>query len=789
MTMPSRQNLRLWTLAFLLLLGAWPAFAQDIPKPSYQAETFDPDTVSLPPMDEDSLSFTPAKPEGALDITNMEGCKAANGKWQSQVLATDDENRFYELGCVKDKLKVGRWTVSARKTVSDVPKTEAFGYSWYIDGKASGFKAHFSGANTQLLMLTSMKDGEKHGPAFEWYSNGTLRSVYHYKEGQKDGSFEVYEDSCLPSARGHFTMGKPSGVWENYFATGVLMSRINYAKTITTATGTRASWAQHFDSKKGAKTGEGYVIGDPFEGDVIKVGEWQIFTLTGHPWLTLQFDKETGKLSRETLKALCPSEGEPIFEHEDAVVSCVTDDDAIVFKREYYQTGEIQAEIAMGGFDHEKIVEYHPTGEVLARYETISGVANGTVAFFDRAGKEYGSSTLLAGSGEWTRYWYTGKVREHGYFESGQKTGAWTRYNEGGTKLSEELYRAGYQHGESRTWFSNGMVDSIMPYVDGVLEGKAMGFWTFGNPAWEVKMKAGRPKGKGYEYSGNGNINVEKNYRPGLNGSVAKVKLYYPNGKLRASGEEDFFGNRVGVWELYLLNGQLWRSVDYDSLYDTESGSCIDAYGGNYLIDEEKRETGCQICRVNRANPSSPLGVNVDRWTWYNEKGAVEKSGSYKLNRMDGEWQFFYPNGKPMLKGSYKIDKAVGVWSGYFNDGQIKFEGRFENGRESGLWRVYFPASNKQIASEGRFVDGKREGVWVWYHKNGMVREKGEFKSGKESDTWISYYKTGKKLGEGAYSEGKREGLWIWWREDGKIWRESYYAEGKEIANPAKPVK
>lgn len=639
-------------------------------------------------------------------------------------------------------------------------------YQWVLHGQVHGPMYAYNERGTRIFELTYLK-GALDGVFRQYSSFGQLEELQNYRDGVLEGKYARFNtNTCMPLSYGQYTKGLRTGHWVNFTHSGSLLSEGEYKDDQEDGVWT------YYDYMRGAKIESGPML----KGQ--RTGSWSTWTLEGSPWLNLMY--KDGQIATEDAIACRKLGGEYEVQFDIRAAVCMDfEHPTPFFVKEYYPAGALwKYHTKEQGSDTFRTILYHPTQELLSEgvYASDLQTPEGLHIFKDRQGKEYGRSNIIRGTGDWTEYWYNGKVAEKGSFLRGDKTGLWTIYNEHGTKVEESNYREGVLDGEHLTWFENGVLSLKESYLKGHYNGTRTGYWMLGGPAWEAHYNNGELHGIGRDFYPQGNVKRSIDFSNVYNNDI---KEYYNTGKLKAQGERDFGDTRDGHWIDYFYSGVKWREANYVMGHeDSEQAQACSQSGGKWAADAEKRQLGCGVCRVNEEDYRSPYHRKNGHWTWWHDNGVVEKSGTYREDKKEGDWIFNYATGNRMMEGAYLDDQPHGEWQSFFESGKLKFKGGYKEGVSDGMWKTFFASGG--VSSEGRFVSGQREGVWKWYYEGGAVRETGGYLHNAETGIWTSYYDSGEKEGEGPYVEGKRDGAWTWWRKDGSVWRTAQYLKGKE---------
>jgi antitoxin component YwqK of YwqJK toxin-antitoxin module len=122
--------------------------------------------------------------------------------------------------------------------------------------------------------------------------------------------------------------------------------------------------------------------------------------------------------------------------------------------------------------------------------------------------------------------------------------------------------------------------------------------------------------------------------------------------------------------------------------------------------------------------------VKQGKWTYWNDKGGIEKMETYGA---DGS-----------LNGPYES----------YNNGRIDSKGSYKNGKPDGKWSYFHPQGAPM--RDCSFKEGKLNGKSIIYNERGRVIEESNYKNNKLDGVYISYDdRTGKELIRIEYDNGK----------------------------------
>lgn len=105
--------------------------------------------------------------------------------------------------------------------------------------------------------------------------------------------------------------------------------------------------------------------------------------------------------------------------------------------------------------------------------------------------------------------------------------------------------------GSFKSFFQNGQIKWVVPFVDGKVDGTVLVFGRKGKKRWEQAYKQGIPHGLWIKYDPLGSLLLKGSFYNGVKEGV--WSLYYPDGTVRYSVE---FNRGTVVHEQYFQNGK-----------------------------------------------------------------------------------------------------------------------------------------------------------------------------------------------------------------------------------------
>lgn len=382
--------------------------------------------------------------------------------------------------------------------------------------------------------------------------------------------------------------------------------------------------------------------------------------------------------------------------------------------------------------------------------------------------------------GPWQLYYKYGNLKAVGNFTTnGERDGDWTFYYFSGKLKSHEHYVNGKLQGKQEYYYENGNLSSTENYVNGLAEGPIYVYYFTGGLKKIMNYKLDKKSGETKIYYNGGVLNQIENYSDDkLNGLYTE---YYKNGNKQqtinyTNGKED------GSFKMYYETGEL-------------------NYEGNYVADKAQGEwkyyykNGKLKQKRNYVNDSEQ-GPHEE----YFETGELSMSCNVVKDKIHGELTEYYKDGKPYIKSQYesgvpksikyfdesgKVLSASTVENGllgeveYGLDGKKKGHSYYDKkGNLTGVDTIFYPSG--KVYQVNYYKDGQFDGPTVTYYQNGKIKYQIGMSAGKENGHYISYYTNGKLQSDGWRTDDENNGPWAYYDEQGRLTTTAYYANGEE---------
>ena len=96
--------------------------------------------------------------------------------------------------------------------------------------------------------------------------------------------------------------------------------------------------------------------------------------------------------------------------------------------------------------------------------------------------------------------------------------------------------------------------------------------------------------------------------------------------------------------------------------------------------------------------------IELVKESMWRENGQKWNEGTYKDNKLDGEYTSWYPNGQKRKEGTYKDGEKYRKWTEWYSNGQKWNEGTYKDGKEDGKWKFWYENGK---SGEATFKDGE----------------------------------------------------------------------------------
>jgi antitoxin component YwqK of YwqJK toxin-antitoxin module len=229
-------------------------------------------------------------------------------------------------------------------------------------------------------------------------------------------------------------------------------------------------------------------------------------------------------------------------------------------------------------------------------------------------------------------------------------------------------------------------------------------------------------------------------------------KIYWENGVLRAEGQANDMGARVGQWKYYYSSGEIEAVGSYN-------GQKVSA-----VNDPFKRP------KTSAVEDQTSKSARNGEWNFYYKNGMVSAKIFYQNGCPYDKAYRYHPNGIKAEEATLKDCALYAPRTMWDQKGVKYFETKIESPGKTSDYE-YYPSG--QIKSIVPYKDGEQYGVVKRYFENGNREEDVMMKNNKVNGSYRSWYSNGKKQREFFSINNVMSGEFREWNESGVLLRET----------------
>jgi antitoxin component YwqK of YwqJK toxin-antitoxin module len=441
------------------------------------------------------------------------------------------------------------WYENGKLKVEGEYKREKAAGKWtyyYFDGKLKSEQSIYDNA---VIVNSFFAEDSAHtqtiidgsGEMFTYYSTGSLKEYYQYKNGLKNGTFEEYSIYGYIVLSGSFIDGYKDGQWKYYFYTGDIEKIAEYKKGKL-----NGPYTSYYDS------GELNIAGE-YKDDK-KTGKWAWNTNQGKTDMEGEFIDDlqhgnwtyyypTGELSYRAVYKMGKKDGLWKYQYKDGSKfkeGPFLDDEKHGEWLTWYENGQLLMKGAYAAGKEEGVwLNYWDNGQLKNKSTFSNGALNGVWESFSISGKMNLKGTYVNSlkTDEWISFYENGmpkdlitykvfkekskmnySIMKDRVREESEMHGKFIKFSQKDFKRTEEgQYSRGKKDGEWIAYHTGGKMAAVVSnYKDGMLSGVMKQFDKRGIIISEIEYKDGLKDGKFIVYDRNGKIVNEKEFKNGI---------------------------------------------------------------------------------------------------------------------------------------------------------------------------------------------------------------------------------------------------------------------------------
>jgi antitoxin component YwqK of YwqJK toxin-antitoxin module len=562
----------------------------------------------------------------------------------------------------------------------------------YVNDIATGKWEDFYSTGVKEGYFFLNEKGEFCDSALVFYPNGKLETVSHYgKKGKKNGAEITYTDNGT--------------LWSVFnFKNGVIKNYTYYTSDGKIVHQGKLN-VENYD-EAGRLVSKGSYKKDH------RIGRWEFFHPNGETREICTYDElgqltdldetfyKSGELESKTYFKNGEKVGVYTSYHENGKMKCqgfyLNDVRRGEWKWWYSNGNPDEVDYFQKGIANGIVEVWNPDSTANYEVRYIMGDMR-DYYYYDDKGNEIFKIETQNGSGKFQVKDPESHLTFSGTYKHGNLDGKSKTTTESGVVLAELNYQEGERNGVCKYKYPNGALSSELNYVFGDNHGD----WKY--------------------YYADGTLSQLHHYSFGV--EVDTTVYFYPSGAVYCKIAMNAFGEEEGVSTWFYETGKIKKQITYKNAlchgwaYDCDpSGKIyIQRYYENGVMLKAKglSATGDTII-VN-----SGKGSGADSLTFFHDNGKVAFSGKVQRGLYEGTIIRYAYNGTILEKADYFHDKRHGQSIFYYANGKIYSDEYYSMGELHGDCKEYFESG--QISMNAKYYLGDFHGDVKMYNKKGVL--------------------------------------------------------------------
>lgn len=360
-------------------------------------------------------------------------------------------------------------------------------------------------------------------------------------------------------------------------------------------------------------------------------------------------------------------------------------------------------------------------------------------------------------NGIFRQYYSNGEVQRIVEYKNGLRDGQVKVFNTKGSIIQSAVYTKGELSDSLYFYYDNGRVKSKGKFIDGKPDGQLIDYYENGNIKRNISYAQGEQNGKSTTYFEDGNLRTEGNYKKGrLDGNYT---TYYPSGQIETTSEM-LAGAKSGVFKNYDEQGQLLLIGHYQN--GRLHGENIAYYPNGNIRHKYLYQDGLLI------------GINDA----YYPNGKIKSKTTVSKDLVNKEVVLYDSTGQKSTVELYVTNKKNGNWLEYYpGTEQVKRRTPYDMGRINGKRISYH--LNGNVAKEEIFKFDNLYETAKTYYESGTLKETIPYHSDKMHGIYEDRYENGQTKVKGEYVGNRKVMEWNYYTEDGTLEKIEIYQAGK----------
>ncbi len=589
-------------------------------------------------------------------------------------------------------------------------------------------------ASKDTLEIAGFKSGKKNGKQTLFYNNGEIKRIANYKNDLLDGKVEYYSQKNKAPFRVENYKSFPKdqksllhGVYRSFGKDGELVEKTNYRNGVKN--GNYELYHNNYQLKEKGIFENNLNVGRKrsYNAEGILMKDENYIVIDNPQYIDISSKPNDANFGKDEIgnqpKRLSVLDGKVKYYHYSGLLASdlkFENGKKVGLAKEYNpdKNHTLKSEVFFkDGLEHGPYVHYHSNGnlerkgiyyrEIKVGDTLLKNVYDGTIEIYQDNGKRarienwkffkrngvqenysyqsgelsertYAVDNLKSGSVE--RFNKDGSLNYLAYYEivekDGQKisqqTGTETYWEKGKIRTTTE-WKNGLKEGSSKSYYENGQVESMMHFKNDKLHGSYKTYYENGQPKEDYNKQnllgTGNSENIGWNTSFDEHGNVTRNfYATGT--SKTLIAQYFENGKKTNLTANDVF--RLGFFDGQQLTAVNWQN-NGRPIFGYEFFSNNQLRKVHFTLDERGPLSANFTTEGNLIQVISNTGKIIDNDTvnkiakkvalQYNPKWENEILATQPFP--EGKYHWNYADGTPFFKIEFKDSLPQDKWIAY----------------------------------------------------------------------------------------------------------------------------
>lgn len=363
-------------------------------------------------------------------------------------------------------------------------------------------------------------------------------------------------------------------------------------------------------------------------------------------------------------------------------------------------------------------------------------------------------------------YYSDGSIESVALYQEGILNGALKQYYPNGQLKKIVIMKQGILEGPETLYYDTGATLSTGNYHAGKRQGPFRHYHPDGSEAAMYVYEQGLLEGEAWEWHHKGGLKSKQHYYQGrLNNPAGQsaYTAYYPDGTIVAL-KPFLYGVPHGDHIAYLLNGQESSRIHYH---------CGKKQGA-HDIEENPAEPIVPKPKTNDVADSQAHDENTKlngEYTLLYQDGSLKQKAFYSDGRLNGEQVNYYPNKQKQAVMNYANGSLHGKRALWDEQGNLMEEANYDDGDLQGRYFLRRPDGSEVIYHYKHHRPHGLHQIYYPYHQEyGKIKAlEATYVNGLLEGEVSEFNHAGIKTASTFYSHGNKDGIGTLYTDDGKL--------------------